>query len=66
MVRQLIDPAIDKLSNTIYDMGQDAITCFSLAVDSYLEDRETATQVHDLSENSKNYLMLKIRFLISC
>ena len=53
---RLIDPAIDKLSNTIYDMGQDAITCFSLAVDSYLEDRETATQVHDLSERiRKNY-----------
>ena len=30
MGRRLIDPAIDKLSNTIYDMGQDAITCFSL------------------------------------
>ena len=55
MVR-LIDPAIEKLSNTIYDMGQDAITCFSLAVDSYLEDRQTATQVHDLSENSKKLL----------
>ena len=37
-------------------MGQDAITCFSLAVDSYLEDRETAPQVHDLSEKiRKNY-----------
>ena len=46
MVR-LIDPAIEKLSKTINEMGQDAITCFSLAVDSYLEDRETAPQVHD-------------------
>lgn len=55
-MKRLIDPAIEKLSNTIYDMGQDAITCFSLAVDSYLEDRETATQVHDLSERiRKNY-----------
>ncbi len=53
---RLIDPAIEKLSNTIYDMGPDAITCFSLAVDSYLEDRQTATQVHDLSERiRKNY-----------
>ena len=55
MVR-LIDPAIEKLSKTINEMGQDAITCFSLAVDSYLEDRETAPQVHDLSEKiRKNY-----------
>lgn len=53
---RLIDPSIEKLSNTIYEMGQDAITCFSLAVDSFLEDRETATQVHDLSEKiRKNY-----------
>ena len=55
MVR-LIDPAIEKLSKTINEMGQDAITCFSLAVDSYIEDRETAPQVHDLSEKiRKNY-----------
>ena len=59
MVR-LIDPAIEKLSKTINEMGQDAITCFSLAVDSYLEDRETAPQVHDLSEKiRKNYLQCR-------
>ena len=53
---RLIDPAMKKLSEMISQMGEDALTCFSLALESYLDDRKTAPQVHELSENiRKNY-----------
>jgi len=51
---RLIDPSLEKLSHTMTEMGDMAIACVSLAVDSYLEGKNTNDEVHDLSDSIRN------------
>ena len=37
----LIDPSLEKLSSMMMEMGNTAIECISLAIDSYLEGKNT-------------------------
>lgn len=48
---RLIDPSLEKLSSIMSEMGENAITCISLAIDSFLEGRNTSKQILELSEN---------------
>jgi phosphate transport system protein len=50
---RLIDPSLDKLSRLMSQMGDMAIECVSLAVDSYLEGKGTGGRVRDLSNEIK-------------
>ncbi len=51
---RLIDPSLEKLSQIMTEMGDMAIACVSLAVDSYLEGENTNDEVHDLSDSIRN------------
>lgn len=53
MVR-LIDPSLDKLSSMMAEMGDMATECISLAVDSYLEGKNTTGKVYELSNAIRN------------
>ncbi|MBC8502061.1 MAG: phosphate uptake regulator PhoU [Nitrosopumilus sp.] len=48
---RLIDPSLEKLSSMMMEMGNTAIECISLAIDSYLEGKNTINEVHDLSDS---------------
>jgi phosphate transport system protein len=53
---RLIDPSLDKLSRLMSQMGDMAMECVSLAVDSYLEGKGTGGRVRELSnEITKKY-----------
>lgn len=53
---RLIDPSIKKLSTIMSEMGELATQSIMLAIDSYLYGKNTAGQVHDISnEISKRY-----------
>ena len=53
---RLIDPSLDKLSTLMSQMGDMAMECVSLAVDSYLEGKGTGGRVRELSkEITKKY-----------
>ena len=47
---RLIDPSLEKLSDSLNEMGDMAIQSISLAIDSYLKGRNTMDEVHDLSD----------------
>lgn len=51
---RLIDPSLEKLSLIMSEMGDMAIECISLAVDSYLEGKNTSDKVHDLSDSIRS------------
>lgn len=48
---RLIDPSLEKLSAIMNEMGNTAIDCISLAIDSYFEGKNTTDEVHDLSDS---------------
>jgi phosphate transport system protein len=48
---RLIDPSLEKLSQTMSEMGDMAIECISLAIDSYLDGVDTMNKVHELSNS---------------
>ena len=50
---RLIDPSLDKLSKLMSQMGDMAMECVSLAVDSYLEGKGTGGRVRELSNEIK-------------
>jgi len=50
---RLIDPSLDKLSRLMSQMGDMAMECVSLAVDSYLEGKGTGGRVRELSNEIK-------------
>lgn len=53
---RLIDPSIRKLSMTMSEMGELATQSIMLAIDSYINGKNTAGQVHEISsEISKRY-----------
>ncbi|HXV65617.1 MAG TPA: PhoU domain-containing protein [Nitrosopumilaceae archaeon] len=53
---RLIDPSLDKLSKLMAHMGDMAMECVTIAVDSYLEGIGTGGQVRELSnEITKKY-----------
>lgn len=47
---RLIDPSLQKLTQSMSEMGDMVIECISLAIDSYLEGTNTASKVHELSD----------------
>ena len=51
---RLIDPSLEKLTTIMSDMGDMAVQCISLAVDSYLEGQNTTDQVYELSDSIRN------------
>lgn len=51
---RLIDPSLDKLSVLMSEMGEMATECISLAVDSYLEGKNTTGRVYELSCEIRN------------
>mgnify|MGYP000120812015 FL=1 len=51
---RLIDPSLEKLSRIMTEMGDMAIACVSLAVDSYLEGKNTNDEVRELSDSIRN------------
>lgn len=56
---RLIDPPLKNLSSLMAEMGDLAIQSVMLAIDSYLYDKDTAGQVHDISsEISKKYFQV--------
>ncbi|NDB33478.1 MAG: phosphate uptake regulator PhoU [Nitrososphaeria archaeon] len=56
---RLIDPPLKNLSSLMAEMGDLAIQSVMLAIDSYLYDKDTARQVHDISsEISKKYFQV--------
>src|SRR5574338_381126 len=56
---RLIDPPLKSLSALMAEMGDLAIQSVMLAIDSYLYDRDTASKVHDISnEISKKYFQV--------
>ena len=48
---RLIDPSLEKLSRIMSEMGDMAIECIALAVDSYLEGENTGERVKQLSDS---------------
>ena len=48
---RLIDPSLEKLSRLMSEMGDMALECVSLAVDSYLESKGTGGKVRKLSDS---------------
>lgn len=57
---RLIDPSLDKLSKLMSQMGDMAMECVSIAVDSYLEGIGTGGRVRELSkEISKKYFQVE-------
>ncbi len=48
---RLIDPSLEKLSLIMAQMGDMALECVSLAVDSYLEGKGTGGKVKELSDS---------------
>ncbi len=54
MMIRLIDPSLEKLSQIMTEMGDMAIACVSLVVDSYLEGKNTNDEVHELSDSIRN------------
>lgn len=48
---RLIDPSLEKLSRLMSEMGDMALECVSLAVDSYLEGKGTGGKVRKLSDS---------------
>ena len=48
---RLIDPSLEKLSMLMSQMGDMALECVSLAVDSYLEGKGTGGKVKQLSDS---------------
>lgn len=56
---RLIDPPLKELSALMAEMGDLSIQSVVLAIDSYLYDRDTANQVHDISnEITKRYFQV--------
>ena len=51
---RLIDPSLEKLSMIMAEMGDMATECVSLAVDSYLEGKNTTEKVYELSNAIRN------------
>ncbi len=51
---RLIDPSLAKLSTLMSDMGTMSITCISLAIDSYLENKNCTKDVYGLSNKIKD------------
>ena len=51
---RLIDPSLEKLSLTMNEMGEMAIKCVSLAIDSYIEGKNTNDEVYELSNSIRN------------
>lgn len=51
---RLIDPSLEKLSIIMAEMGDMAIECISLAVDSYMEGKNTTGKVYELSNAIRN------------
>jgi len=57
---RLIDPSLEKLSKLMSQMGDMAIECVSIAVDSYLEGIGTGGRVRELSkEISEKYFQVE-------
>ena len=54
MMTRLIDPSLERLSAIMSQMGDMAIECISLAVDSYLDGKNTTDQVYELSDSIRN------------
>ena len=50
-MNRLIDPSLEKLSLIMSEMGDMAIECISLAVDSYLKGVNTTDRVRELSDS---------------
>ena len=50
-MERLIDPSLEKLSLIMSEMGDMAIECITLAVDSYLKGTNPTDRVHDLSDS---------------
>lgn len=48
---RLIDPSLEQLSAMMAEMGQLATECISLAIDSYLEGKNTTDRVYELSHS---------------
>jgi len=51
---RLIDPSLEKLSLTMNEMGEMAIKSVSLAIDSYIEGKNTNDEVYELSNSIRN------------
>ncbi len=51
---RLIDPSLDRLSSIMSEMGELVTECISLAVDSYLEGKDTSDRVYELSEEIRS------------
>lgn len=51
---RLIDPSLEKLSLIMSEMGDLAIECISLAIDSYLEGKNTTNKVYEISDLIRN------------
>ena len=48
---RLIDPSLEKLSQIMSEMGDMAVECISLGIDSYLEGTNTMDRVQKLSDS---------------
>jgi len=48
---RLIDPSLEKLSQIMSEMGDMAVECISLGIDSYLEGTNTMDKVQKLSDS---------------
>ena len=47
---RLIDPSLERLSSIVAEMGDLAVQCISLAIDSYVGGRDTSARVRGLSD----------------
>ena len=47
---RLIDPSLEKLSGILSEMGDMAVQCITLAIESYLKGKNTFAEVHELSD----------------
>ncbi|ABK77990.1 phosphate uptake regulator [Cenarchaeum symbiosum A] len=47
---RLIDPSLKELSSTLSEMGDMAVQCVTLAIESYLRGVNTSPEVHSLSD----------------
>lgn len=51
---RLIDPSLQKLSYIMVEMGDMVIECVSLAIDSYLDGRNTKSKVLEISDSVRS------------
>ena len=51
---RLIEPSLKLLSNLMSEMGQKAIECTNLAIDSYLAGKNTTAKVKEMSDHIRN------------